>query len=139
MYYSCKQFFFVFNWIPCAFGKMYLCFFLKKNRPRYKWNWQIGKTKWHYLGINKMKTSYKPCPINTIVNIPLGTTPRRDNMFSCRKELMISTSLMKSSSASRLALSLRTLMATTSVFPSVFSSPVTREGKEIYHLLPGRL
>ena len=48
------------------------------------------------------------------IAIPLRTTPIRDSMLPCRKALMISTSRIKSSSASRVAVSFSTLTATVS-------------------------
>jgi len=66
-----------------------------------------------YLDVSEMPCV---CVLNKPRNItiPLRTTPIRDSMLLCLKALMISTSRIKSSSASRVAVSLSTLTATVS-------------------------
>lgn len=75
---------------------------------------------------SKMEDFYGPI-YNThflyvlILCLPLKTTPRRVNIFGCLNVLIISTSLQKSFSASFVAVSFKTLMATISGF-SLFSA-----------------
>lgn len=73
----------------------------------------------------------QPTTKNTAQQIllPLSTTPSNDRIFECRKVLIISTSLRKSSSASLLAVSFSTLIATTSTWSlfSACSSPAKKK------------